>query len=323
MRPTADPAEHAARWAAHGAPIPTVETEELTVPVPDGPDVRIRLHRPPVPAVGAPASAGRSSDHASEARPAAGADHAPALITFFGGGFVTGSIDDEQNRYLAARRCLAAGMVVVAVEYALAPEHRCPTPVRQGRAVLEHLRERAEELGIDPGRILLGGQSAGANIAAAVALADLDERAENAPGAHRLLLEAAVLDLSAETVDPTIPNDMGLAPAAYMRYRAMVRERYQGPDADRYDPMACPLRHPRLAALPPTLLVAAQDDPLRADAEAMHDRLRELGVPCAMTTVRGLTHDGFRAVGTDPAARLWHDVIDRALQQAVASPPAR
>lgn len=291
-----------------------VETEDLLVPVTGAPTVLVRLHRP--------------EGTADRARPL------PVLITFFGGAFVSGSITDPQNRYLAERRCLAGDLVVAAVEYSLAPEHRCPTPVLQGLAVLGHLRREADALGLDPRRMMLGGQSAGGNIAAAVALEDAlrrqgdqrEVRTEQgrAPGLEHpapslLLLEAPVLDLSGETVDPTVPNDLGMSAGDYMAHRELVRSRYQGPDADRYDVLACPLRHPALAAAPPVLLLAAQDDPLRADAEAFHDRLHDAGVPVSMVVIRGLTHDGFRDVHSRAPARLWHDLVDTQLRASAGA----
>lgn len=277
-----------------------IETTDLLVPVEDAPPVPVRLHRP------------------AAASPEAGL---PVLITFFGGAFSRGSIDDEQNVLLAERRCRAAGVIVAAVEYALAPRHLCPTPVLQGLAVLDYLRRHAAALGIDPARVVLGGQSAGADIAAAIALEDAARRGRTdgeQAAVCRLVLEAPVLDLSAQTVDARIPNDMGLDAAGYLDYRRQVRETYQGPGADPLDPLASPLRHPGIASAPPTLLLAAQDDPLRADAEAFHDALQLAGVPVVMLVVRGLTHDGFRAVGTDPAARRWHEVVEGELSRIAA-----
>lgn len=289
-----------------------VSTEDHIIPVPGAPDVLVRLYRPPGQQPGE--------------RPI------PVLITFFGGAFVMGSIDDQQNEYLAERRCLAGDVLVAAVQYTTAPEVRCPGPVLQGLAVLEHLRNQAAALGVDTSLMMLGGQSAGANIATAVALEDArrrhlpasephltgdrDTTGATVPDPVRLILEAPVLDLSAGSIDPSAPNDMGLSASEYLAYRTQVRDRYLGPGADPRDPLASPLWHPAIELAPPVLLLAAQDDPLRGDAEAFHDRLLSASVHVVMAVMRGLTHDGFRDVTGSPAARLWHDIVDRELQEA-------
>ena len=131
---------------------PDVRTVEHQVAVPGYPTVRVRIYYPDV----------------------VGDAPVPAVLAFFGGAFRIGGIDYPTTDAANRRRSVDAHIAIAAVDYALAPEHRYPVQVEQGYAALVWLFDRAEELGVDGGRIGLLGTSAGGNLAAAVALANRD-----------------------------------------------------------------------------------------------------------------------------------------------------
>ena len=138
-------AELLAALPPYDAPVP-LDVDELMIPGPAGaPEVRVRRYRP-----------------------ADRAEALPALVYFHGGGFVVGSVDlyDVDCRRIAAE----VGAVVVSVDYRLAPEHPFPAPLEDCYAALVWVAEHADELGADPDRIAVGGESAGGGLAAGVAL---------------------------------------------------------------------------------------------------------------------------------------------------------
>ena len=147
--------------ATVGTPAPDVRTVEHHVEVPGHPAVRVRIYYPAV----------------------VGDAPVPAVLAFFGGAFRIGGIDYPTTDAAYRRRTVDAHVAIVAVDYALAPEHRYPVQVEQGYAALVWLFERADELGVDPSRIGVLGISAGGNLAAAVALMNRDRAESSAPAA--------------------------------------------------------------------------------------------------------------------------------------------
>jgi acetyl esterase len=138
-----------------GTPGPDIRTVEHRVDVVGRPAVRVRVYYPPL----------------------TGDAPVPAVLAFFGGAFRIGGIDYPTTDAAFRRRAVDAEVIVVAVDYSLAPEHRYPTQVEQGYAALIWLFEHARELGVDPERVGLLGTSAGAGLAAAVSLANRDRAA--------------------------------------------------------------------------------------------------------------------------------------------------
>ncbi len=226
-----------------------------------------------------------------------------ALVWYHGGGWVIGNIDmaDGTARHLA----VAADCVVVSVGYRLAPEAKFPAPAEDCYAAAKWTHANAATLGVDPSRIAVGGDSAGGNLAAAVALMARDRRGP--PLAFQLLIYP-VIDRDFQTRS-YLDNAKG-----YLLTRAgMVSnwEMYLSSEADAANPYAAPLQAKDFRRLPPALVVTAEFDPLRDEGEAYARRLIEAGVPATSTRYDGMVH-GFLS---------YHEVAD-AGRQALAESAA-
>ncbi len=266
--------------ATVGIPGPDLRTEEHTVPAPGFPDVRIRLYHPP-------------GDHA---------DALPAALTFFGGAFRIGGIDYPTTDAACRRRAAAADLIVVAVDYALAPEHRYPTQVEQSYAALDWVVRNAERLGIDTARLGIAGTSAGAAIAAAVTLMNRDR------AWHPLrlqLLEVPVVDLTGAHIDVRATWALGIPSFLVGRELRSVARTYLPDRRDATAPYASPLRAASHKGLPPAVIMTAQYDPLRAQGAAYGAALRAAGVDATVVQYLGVTHDVPIFGGALAAARAW------------------
>jgi acetyl esterase len=218
----------------------------------------------------------------------------PALLYYFGGGWTLGSIDtaDAVCRALAAE----AGCLVVSVGYRLAPEHPFPAAVHDCRAALRWVAAHAAEIGADPARLAVGGDSAGGNLAAAVALLARDEGGPRPVGQ---LLVYPNTDQSADDASMRANDD----PWLFNRHSvAWYARHYLADPADAANPLASPLRAPDLSGLPPALVITAEHDPLRDQGEAYAHRLSESGVPVELTRYPGMSHGFFAMTATVAAA---------------------
>ena len=192
-------------------------------------------------------------------RPAGVASPAPTLVYYHGGGWVMGDLDthDSLCRDLAdAARC-----VVVAVDYRMGPEHRFPAAVDDVLAATRWLQAQATDLGLDARRFAVGGDSAGGNLAAVVALAWRDA-GEAIPLKLQLLIYPAT-DMRALAPSHTHNGQGYLLTSdsiAYFRGHYINPEQYA-------DWRASPLLHPNLAGLPPALVITAGFDPLRDEGQ--------------------------------------------------------
>jgi acetyl esterase len=268
---------------------PDLRVTEHTVPVAGRPDVRVRIYYPP-----------------------GGDGPVPGVLALFGGAFRIGGIDYPTTDAANRRRAADAGVAVAAVAYSLAPEHRYPTQVEQAYAALVWLAEHAGELGIDPDRLGIAGTSAGGCLAAATALLNRD-------GAHiplRLqLLEVPVVDLTGRHLDLRATWRLGIPSPLVLRELLSVARTYLGSRADAREPAASPLRAASHADLPPTVILTAQYDPLRAQGAAYAAALRAAGVDASAVQYLGVTHDTPLYAGALPAARRWHDDVVSALRR--------
>ena len=212
----------------------------------------------------------------------------PVLVWFHGGGWVLGSVEqsDATARHLAS----AGQLVVVSVEYRLAPEHRFPSGVDDCEAATRWIAAHAAELGADAGRMAVGGDSAGGNLAAVIAQRLRDT---GGPALRAQLLVYPAVD--ARMSYPSIrANGEG-----YLLTEASMRWFYDlylaGADPD--DPSASPMSAPDLSGLPPALIITAEYDPLRDEGEAYGLRLDQAGVPATATRFDGQIHGFFGMVG--------------------------
>lgn len=237
-------------------------------------------------------------------------DGLPLLVWYHGGGWVIGDLDtaDVTCRELAAR----AGCVLVSVDYRLAPEHRFPAAHDDCYAATVWAAAHAAELGADAGKLAVGGDSAGGNLAAVVSLRARDE---GGPPIRFQLLVYPVTDRNFET-----PSYRDNADGYLLTRDGMIWfwDHYLGSDGDGAHPHASPLRAESLAGLPPAHVVTAEYDPLRDEGEAYAERLREAGVPVTLTRYPGQIHAFFGMHGIlDDAARAADEAAER-LKAALA-----
>jgi acetyl esterase len=255
--------------AGGGEPEPVHEVVNLTIAGPGG-DLPVRLYRP-----------------ASE-RPT------PVLVYFFGGGWVLGTIDtaDGVSRSLAN----SSGALVVVPGYRLAPEHPFPAAVEDCYAAVRWVAGHADEIGADPARLAVGGDSAGGNLAAGVALR---ARADGPALAGQILVYPNT-DQLADDESMRAADD----PFLFNRYSvAWYRQHYLASPGDAANPLASPLRADSLAGLPPALVITAEYDPLRDQGEAYARRLADEGVQVELSRYPGMAHGFFTMIGTVDASR--------------------
>jgi acetyl esterase len=214
----------------------------------------------------------------------------PVLMYFHGGGFVICNLDTHEKicRVLST----LAGCIVISVDYRLAPEHPYPAAVEDCLAATRWAAEHAGELGGDPARVAVSGDSAGGNLAAVVALRCRDEGGPNLCGQ---LLVFPITD----HYDPGTPSYVENAEGYFLTREGMkwFFDHYLGDDFDRDDPHVFPLRTPDLGGLPPALVITAEYDPLRDEGDLYAKHLREAGVDTVHLPCKGMIHNFFVNVG--------------------------
>lgn len=268
-------------------PGPRVPSREVMVPV-EGGSIRVRLYEP-----------------AGVARPA------PLHVFLHGGGWCVGDLDQRDPRC----RTIAdgAGCVVASVDYRMAPENAFPVPRDDCYAALRWLVDHAGELGVDPTRVSVGGESAGANLAALLCLLARDR--------HGPVLCFQWLDVPATDLTMTQPSverlgtGYGLTKVDMDRY---VAEYLAGHDPE--DPGASPLFADDLAGLPPALIATMEYDPLRDDGLAYAARLREAGVEVLHRDLPGMVHASFAFTRLLPLAAQYEQEAVAALKRRYESP---
>ena len=247
-----------AAFAAAGAALPAPEVGAVSDHLAPGGDggVRVRIYRPE------------------------GRERPPLLIFLHGGGFMLGDVEthDAACRHLVA----AAGCAVAAVGYRLAPEDPFPAGLNDCQSATEWLLDQAGALGLDPNRVVIGGESAGGNLAAVVARR-LATRTGNRPMLQ--LLVHPLTDFRLQTPSITAIE----APGLTVEGMNMVRAVYLGA-ADPMDPDASPGLAADLAGLPPAIVVTVEIDPLRDEGEAYALRLATAGVETTLVRLPGLVH---------------------------------
>jgi acetyl esterase len=243
-------------------------------------------------------------------RPAGGAGPHPIVVYFHGGGWALGTLDthDDVCRTLVNR----SGALLVSVAYRRAPEHRFPAPLEDCVAAVRWCALHGGEIGGDAARMAVAGDSAGGNLATAVALCLRDA------GGPRLALQALiypVTDFSFDTVSyREYAEGFGLT-RGLMRY---FWKCYLANPVDGGQAYASPLRATGLSGLPPTVILTAQYDVLRDEGEAYAARLAQAGVPVCCTRYLDMNH-GFIQLAAlcDSALHGLEEVAD-ALRTAFA-----
>jgi acetyl esterase len=234
----------------------------------------------------------------------------PALIYFHGGGFVIGDLDTHDG--LCRLFANASGCRVISVEYRLAPEHKFPAAVEDADAAASWVADHARELGIDPDRIAIGGDSAGASLAAVVC------QLAKQRGGPRLALQLLLYPATESGVDT--PSRVAFAEGYLLEKKSIewFFQQYVEPGTDPIDPRLSPLLAPDLAGLPPAHIHTAEFDPLVDEGKAYADKLAAAGVKVEYTCHPGMIHHFFCLAGAIPYARTAIANAGAAIQQALA-----
>ncbi|MEM7341808.1 MAG: alpha/beta hydrolase [Actinomycetota bacterium] len=268
-----------AALVGHVPPGPDMAVRDMVAPGPAG-DIPLRIYEP------SPASGG-------------------VLVFYHGGGFCIGTLDthDEQCRQLAAR----SGARVVSVDYRLGPEHRFPAAVDDSWAALEWVAAKRTDLGVAADApIGVGGDSAGGNLAAVMALLARDVGLDLAVQ----LLVYPVVDQRAEAHDRFASRAAN--GAGYVLTTEAITwfaDHYFAADADRADVRASPLLAPSLAGVAPAVVATAEFDPLRDEGIAYAEALRAAGVDATHADYAGMVHVFFQlGPGVDTTVALLDDL---------------
>jgi acetyl esterase len=248
---------------------------------------------------------------------AAGADHPlPALVYFHGGGWVIGDLDTHDT--LCRELANGAGCAVISVDYRLAPEHRFPAAFDDSLAATRWVRRHTDALGLDATRLAIGGDSAGGNLAAAVAIALRDDAEEGdtaPPLAFQLLIYPATDQR--RNLPSHHRNGQGyLLTSDTIRY---FHDHYLPDPAVDLDWRASPLLHENLAHVPPAFVLVAGYDPLHDEGAAYAQRLSEAGIRANLVNFERQIH-GFILMGrvideANAAVRLCAAELARALHR--------
>jgi acetyl esterase len=255
--PMREEARTRARWL-QSWPVAVARIDEMTIPGPGG-EIPIRVYWP------------------SENGPL------PALVFYHGGGWVIGDLDtsDSLCRMLANR----ASVVVVSVDYRLAPEHPFPAAVDDSYAALEWVARNGDRLHVDASRLAVGGGSAGGNLTAAVALMARDRGGPEL--AYQVMIYPAtnLLDLTTAS-HRDFADGYGLT----REHVEFFRDSYLPEIPDRKNPYASPLLAESLEGLPPAIVITAGFDVLRDEGIAYAERLEAAGVPAVTIDYPSMIH---------------------------------
>ncbi|HEV7770672.1 MAG TPA: alpha/beta hydrolase [Solirubrobacterales bacterium] len=246
--------------------------------------------------------------------PHGAASPAPLLLFFHGGGWVVGDLDTHDGvcRFLAA----AAGVTVLSVDYRLAPEHPFPAAVEDAWAAFAWVAANTTALGGDPGRVAIGGDSAGGNLAAVVCL--LAREAGQLP-AMQLLLYPITDAVGGQRSRQLFAEGFRLTTADMEWFET----HYLPAGIDRADPRVSVLRAADLSRLPPAYVATAGFDPLRDEGEAYAARMREAGVRVALQRHAGLPHSFANLTTLSRTSKAAMLEAAGALRMGLARPEAR
>ncbi|WP_411342491.1 alpha/beta hydrolase [Paenibacillus sp. WLX1005] len=206
----------------------------------------------------------------------------PAIVFYHGGGWVLGSLDSHDE--LCRRLSVAAGAIVIAVEYRLAPENPYPAAVWDAYDALCYIAEHAAEWGVDNQAIAVAGDSAGGNLAAVVCLIAKDKGAPSIKG--QLLIYPSTG--KGENTDSYRENGQGYMLTA--ETMTWFRQSYFSKGENQDQPYASPLLYSDLSGLPPAIIITAQYDPLRDDGAQYADSLQQAGNIVEYQNEEGMIH---------------------------------
>ena len=281
-------------------------------------ETRLRLAPPPVAMADArdflfPGAAGEIKGRYYRPPGEKPGDAMPAVVYFHGGGWTCGDLDthDSVCRGVAAHgRC-----AVVAVDYRMGPEHKFPVAVEDAIAAVRWVSANAESFGIDPGRLVVAGESAGGNLAAVVAIALRD----SGPALAMQVLAYPVVDQASDT------ESLRRFASGYSLTLELLRwyqKQYLRDDSDRTDWRASPLRATDHSRLPHAYILTAGFDPLLDEGKAYADRLAQAGVPVVYECFEGQIHGFLPMGGAIAAAGHAHYRIGQMLRTRFGTLPS-
>jgi len=242
-------------------PLSVARVDNRTIPGPAG-EIPVRIYTPP------------------------GSGPRPAIVYYHGGGHVIGSLDTHD--LVARNLCGGAEAVVVSVDYRMGPEHRFPAAVDDSFAALEWVHANAASLGADPARLGVHGDSAGANLAAVVALLARDK------GGPKLRLQSLVYPVADFRMGTesykNYATGCGVLTAEAMKW---FRGHYLRSMDDALDWRASPVLAPNFAGVAPAIVIAAECDVLHDEGVDLSERLKAAGVPVEYHRYAGMIHAFF------------------------------
>jgi acetyl esterase len=213
---------------------------------------------------------------------------APCLVFFHGGGWVIGDLDSHD---VVCRKLADEGeLIVISVDYRLAPEHKFPAAVDDAITATKWIADNAKQLGIDASRLMVGGDSAGGNLAAVVAIAARDG---GGPAIAGQVLIYPATDFAMTHPSHSEPETSILLTHSVIKW---FRDHYLNGAADVGDWRASPARAATLIGLPPAYVLTAGADPLRDEGNDYAERLKQAGVAVTHRTFPGQFH-GFFTMG--------------------------
>jgi acetyl esterase len=242
-------------------------------------------------------------------------DLLPGLVYFHGGGLVAGNLDthDPVCRSLVA----SSGCRVLSVDYRLAPEHPFPAAIEDGAAATAWISAHAQDLGIDPQRLGVCGDSAGATLAAVVC------QEMSVSGEARLacqFLLCPILDYASDSESRRTLAHGYLVDRDTLEHDLKY---YLAEGGERTDPRVSPLRAADVSRLPPTVIHTAEFDPLRDEGRAYADRLREAGIQTLYRCHPGMIHLFYGMRGLIAYAGAAFAIIGADIRELLTLPPIR
>jgi acetyl esterase len=264
--PEARETSTAGRTVTQPDPPQLASVEDISAPTADGP-VPLRVYKPVTLPKNGPA---------------------PVLIFYHGGGWVIGDLDSHD--VVCKQIADQAGFIVVAVHYRLAPEHKFPAAAVDAIAATQWIVDNAAKLGIDANRVFAGGDSAGGNLAAVVAI---HARDNGGPTLRGQVLVYPVTDLAMTHPSHSDPDTSVLLTHSLMRW---FKDHYISGKADIDDWRASPARMENLKGLPQAYVITAGADPLHDEGVEYKDRLKSAGVEVTYNEYPGQFH-GFWTMG--------------------------
>ncbi len=260
--------------------VPVGKVRNIAIPGPAG-DIRARVYAPV----------------------AAGSEALPALVYFHGGGFVMGDLDTHDG--LCRLIAHEGGFIVVAVDYRRAPENKWPAPLEDAVTATRWIFDNASSLGIDAGRIAIGGDSAGGHLAASVTQAMKEQ------GGPKLAFQLLMFPGTEFTTDTGSMNRFAVG---YFMEKQVIEWCYSQvlpPDADRASPKVSPLNARDFSGLPPAYILLGGYDPLHDEGLSYADKLKAAGVQVTVADYSEMVHCFIYLQTVLPQA---HDAVANAAQ---------